>query len=156
MDVPIGKHKGKHIGWVVLKDPSYVLWALEQSTPSGGLKAFVAEARRLIRIFNQKPFVKRCAGRHSRDTRCSKRATRPSVYLDNLDCSWWCDTCDPYQLGALPGKLQTPSSYQEALRHVQFYCAGKKSDFVWLIGGLAEAKGAPKRLTKKALDQFFS
>ena len=38
MDITIGKHKGKSVAEVILKNPDYVLWVLQNSNAEGSLK----------------------------------------------------------------------------------------------------------------------
>ncbi|MDY0062043.1 MAG: hypothetical protein RBU45_19690 [Myxococcota bacterium] len=154
MKITFGKHTGKTVEWALLRAPEYVAWALSQSSPGGSLGAFVWEARRLISIFDQKPITRTCSGRKN-DAPCGAMATRPTVYLNNLSCQWWCGDCDPYQQGASPGKIQSPRTYEDALRHVKLFCTAEVDGYQWLIKELAEARGFPERATPKALEAFF-
>jgi hypothetical protein len=62
----------------------------------------------------------------------------------------------PYQLNALPGRIQMIEIYMDALTHVGNYCKGRKSDYRFLILALAQAKGLPKRVGEAAVQQFFN
>jgi hypothetical protein len=106
---------------------------------------------RLIRIFDDKAFVKQCQGLD-----CNKSATRASIYKDNPNPMWWCNDCDPYQHGSLPGRLQIIETYVDALNHVGNYCKRRKSDYRFLILALAQAKGLPKRVEEAAVQKFFN
>jgi hypothetical protein len=50
---------------------------------------------------------------------CNNLATRASVYKDNVNPMWWCAESDPYQQGALPGRIQIIETYIDALTHVK-------------------------------------
>jgi len=149
MIVNFGKHKGKSVATLVLKEPSYIFWVLCQKDPGGPLARVKAESKRLIQIFNSKPFTeKRCYG-------CKIQATRCTVYSSNVyGPMWWCNKCDPYQTGALTGKLESISAYIDALHHCDLYCSTKES-MKNLIMTLAKAKGLPKRVGEKQANNFF-
>jgi hypothetical protein len=145
----IGKYKDKSVGALVLKHPDYIAWVISQPNPSGPLARVKAEALRLINIFNSKPINKMCFGS------CSKAATRCTVYQRNVHGPlWWCDECNPYQTGAIEGKLSAISTYEEAINHCEFYSAGKDS-LLDLIKSLSQAKGLPHRVGEKQIDIFF-
>ena len=107
--------------------------------------------QQLIKIFNEKPFVgKKCSA-----SLCEGIVTGFTVYMDNLDPYWWCDTCDPYQTGAVSGRLQTPIGYNSALRHVELYCQNRKSDCGDIIKMISRAKGLPNRVGDAQAQKFF-
>jgi len=84
----------------MLKNPKNVKWVLGQSDAEGALKKICEEIKRLIRIFDSKPFTKQCGGHNYHNL-----ATRCTAYEDNFTAlKWWCDNCDHYQSGASPGK----------------------------------------------------
>lgn len=149
MLVPVGKHKGKSVELLLLKESGYVQWLVQQNA-SGPLLALQAEAKRLIQKFDLKPFQMKCNGNN-----CSAPATRLSVYGNNISPYWWCDKCDPYQMGAIAGKLQIFRFYSSALNHVVFYCAGRQSDYKDLIKKIAQAKGLPSRVGEPQAVAFF-
>ncbi len=148
MNVTFGKHSGKSVEELVLKDPSYISWVLKQSA-SGAMLAVKNHAKTLIEKFDAKPFQLKC---HS----CKANATWATVYMDNVAPYWWCDSCDPYQLGANSGKLQSIRTYGDAARHVEHYCTAQKSCHTELVKHLARAKGLPTRVTAQALASFFA
>lgn len=150
MQAVVGTHKGKSMESLVLKEPSYVQWLLGQASATGGLLAMRNEAKNLVQAFDQKPYKVRCWG-----TNCRRTATRLSVH-GNSDPHWWCDTCDPYQDGAADGKLQIFRNYSQALFHVEFFCAGRKSDYRDLVKSMAQAKGLGTRVGETQAKAFFS
>jgi hypothetical protein len=150
MLIQFGKHWGKSLEHVLLRDPDYVLWMLKQKEPSGPLARALREARRLIAVFDAKPVVRKCRG-----TGCRKPATRCSLYPANPRPLWWCDGCDPYQLGASPGTLLVVKSYLDAITYVQSYCHGRKGDLSLIIKLIAEAKGLPSRVGDEEAEAFF-
>ena len=119
MNVGFGKHGGMSVGTLVLKEPNYVEWILQQQNPSGQMVRVQAEVQRLIDLFDSKPFqTRKCGG-------CGKPATRCSVYRDNVhSLCWWCGSCDPYQTGATDGKLELVSTYQGALMGASGFSVG--------------------------------
>jgi hypothetical protein len=150
MQVTFGKHAGKSLELLMLREPGYIHWLVQQSA-TGPLLALKSEALKLMKRFDAKPFNQVC---HSRT--CKLGATRATVYGDNLVPYWWCANCDPYESGANAGKLQIVRTYADALSHVEFYCSGRKSDYVELIRYLAEAKGLPARVGEKQAQFFFA
>jgi len=62
----------------------------------------------------------------------------------------------PYQLNALPGKIQIIETYMDALNHVGDYCKGRESDYRLLILALAQGKGLAKRVGESAVQQWFN
>jgi len=150
MNVGFGKHAAMSVEMLVLKQPDYVRWVLEQATPSGRMRVVQQECQRLIFRFNAKPLVKRCSGNG-----CTQGATRASVYKDNLTPVWWCDVCDPCQMGADAGKLQIVRTYQDAIIQVDSYCVGNRSDLKYLVKALAQAKGLPSRVGEAQAQAFF-
>lgn len=148
MQAVVGVHKGKSMEELVIKEPAYVHWLLGQS-PSGPLLAMKAEAKKLVKAFEAKPYTAKCFN-------CGQSASRLSVYGNNIDPMWWCHNCDPYSQGANQGKLQIFETYTAALRHVDFFCAGKKSDYRSLVKSMAKAKGLPARVGETQLQNFFA
>lgn len=113
-------------------------------------KVVKIEVQRLIRIFDAKPFLRNCQGRD-----CTKPATRLTVYADNVYAPmWWCDDCDPYQMGAKEGKLSSIKTYQDALlHHMQFHTP--KSFLKDLVKTIAAEKDLPRRVGQKDAEEFF-
>jgi len=146
------KHNGKSVELVMLRDPSYIKWMLSLSNPSGSIKKAIGHVKTLQMKFDAKPYL----GKTCWNKLCKNPVTKLTVYHDNLDPYWWCDTCDPYDAGANPGKLQSPDDYDLALLHVDHFCSNRKSDYLDLIKTIAEAKGLPKRVGENAAQQFFA
>jgi hypothetical protein len=144
---PVGKHKGKLMEVLVLKQPEYIHWVLDKPGATDGLLAMKNEAKKLVQAFDKKPYQVRCHG-------CKKPASRLSVH-GNTDPMWWCDSCDPYQQGAADGKLQIFRTYSAALSYVQFFCAGRASDYRDLVKAMARAKGLPARVDDSQAEAFF-
>lgn len=149
MIVRFGKHSGKTVEEIVLRDPDYVAWLLRQETPRGQMEAVCAEARRLIWIFDGKPFAARCSS-------CEATATRCSIYRGpNHGLRCWCDECDPYSAGAGPGKLEVIRTYADAVRHVTSQCSSGKTDSRRIIRELAQVKDLPARARLNKIRAFF-
>ena len=67
---------------------------------------------------------------------------------------WWCDDCDPYQMGARDGKLSLIKTYQDALLYHLHFRTPKK--FVKdLVKTMATEKGLSKRVGMKEAEEFF-
>jgi hypothetical protein len=151
MIIPIGKHKGKSVEWLVLNKPDYVKWVLELPAPYGALAAIKSQALRLISLFDSKHIVKPCTNRN-----CSRAAIQFSGYKGNPWCYYaWCDTCDPYRAGAAPWKLTIIKTYTDALKFIQRHCDGRRSDYRLAIDTIARAKGFPERSSPPRIRKFF-
>lgn len=153
MQITFGKHAGKSLELLILKQPDYIAWMLQQQNAHGAMKRVQEAAKRLMARFDAKPILKDCFGQPA----AAHKATRCTVYQNNVTVPhWWCDTCDPYQSGANPGKLQVIRTYEEALAHVTFWCGGRASDYKSLVKDLAQAKGLPARVGEKQAAAFFA
>lgn len=131
----------------ILKSPDEVAATLSQSNLGDPASQ---EVRRLIRVFDSKPFVCKCT-----NANCSKRATRCTVYRGNSDPYYWCDDCDPCSLGASEWKIQAVRTYEEAIDHVTISCNGRKRDLRDIIRKLATAKGLPIKANAGQIAAFF-
>lgn len=151
MQVTFGKHAGKSVELLMIKEPGYVKWVLEQQSPTGAMAKVKSYIQQLIKTFDAKPFI----GKECWAKSCNKSATRFTVYLDNIDPYWWCGTCDPYQTGANSGKLQSPIGYTSALEHVELYCRSRKSDYMDIFKMISQAKGLPARVGETQAQKFF-
>lgn len=149
MAISFGPERGKSVEITMLKRPDFISWTL--GAESGPAAQLALTARSLMVKFDSKPILKSCDGRG-----CSSQATRCTVYQNNVFTPyWWCDSCDPYSNGALPGKLQVIRTYNDALKHVTQYCQGSRADCRQLIIELARAKGLPKRVGETQAQAFF-
>jgi len=92
MRIDFGKHKDEIVEYVMLHDPSYIKWVLDQAKPSKKLADLKNEIVRLMDIFDWKPILSRCTGHN-----CNRNATRAAVYQHDIIPSWWCDLCSPTQ-----------------------------------------------------------
>jgi uncharacterized protein (DUF3820 family) len=151
MYVTFGKHSGKSAEMLVLKHPDYVLWVLRVEFPTAHLLQVRQELMRLIKIFNLKPIVVPCRGEG-----CEETATRGSVCRGAVWPSFWCDGCDPYQLGASSGKLRIVRFFGDAIDHVNTCCGARKEALRILIKELARARGLPTRVGEQQAEQFFA
>jgi hypothetical protein len=151
MNIKFGKHCGMSVEFLVLKAPDYAMWLLSQKAISHSFFDAQQKIRRLIRAFDQRPFIKRCQG-----TGCRKRATRCSVHQGSTQLLSWCDECDPYELGASPGKLHAIEKYFDVVNYVSMFCNGRKAAMEMLVRELARAKGLPKRVGEDEAIAFFS
>ena len=150
MKVGFGKYKNMTIEALVLKEAYYVAWILDQSDPSGPLARAQAEIQRLIHLFDVTPYRTKCYGHD-----CSKSAKYCTVYQSNAySRMWWCDGCNPYQMGAIDGKLSRISTYRDAINHCRIFCS-RREDFNNLIKHIAQAKGLPQRVGEKQAAEFF-
>lgn len=148
MLLTFGKHQGRSVDEVVLKDPDYLLWMVRLPDPSDSMERVCDEARRLVGVFNSKPFLKTCAA-------CQASATRISVYPGNVTPMYWCDHCNPYCCGAAPGRLLLLATYQDAVSHILVRTFYTKTEIKQILRRMSRAKGLPDRLGKRQAQEFF-
>lgn len=156
MLVGFGKHAALDVRKLLIRDPSYVQWVLEQPQSTGRLAALAVKVRQCIDVFDAKPFVLGCMGTE-RGVRCARTVTRGTAYCSsagfNGNMHFWCDECDPCQLGAAASLLDV-RSYTDAIAVASRY-GGTKSDSASVVKSLARSKGMSKRITADALSSFF-
>jgi hypothetical protein len=152
MVIKFGRHKGMSLEVLVLQHPDYAAWMLFKESANCMLAEARGEARRLIQIFDERPFVAGCQGQ---DPDCDRPATRGSVYKGTTGTFWWCDECDPYQMGASPRKLEIVRSYTDVIYFVEAFCDASKNALKALISEMAEAKGLPTRVDENQAAAFF-
>jgi len=146
MKLTFGKHKGKSVETIVLKNPDYAMWLLSKTDAGEPLSHIRKEIARLIRVFDSKSFVCKCYGCYETATRFSLAHPSPSAY-------WWCDKCSPRSRGC-DGLLSVGHTYKEAMQFAAL--ALRKDHTIGLIRDIAEAKGLPKRVGEKQAAEFFT
>jgi len=146
MKLTFGKHKGKCVETVILKEPEYALWILNKEDASEPLAHIRKEVRRLIKVFDSKPFTIQCYGCHRR------KATQFSLANPSPFAYWWCDECNPRSEGC-DGPMSVGRTYKEAMQYAQL-CL-RKDHTKGLIRNLAEGKGLPKRVGDRQAEEFF-
>jgi hypothetical protein len=144
MDMATGKHAGKSIEEILVKQPDYALWYMGELPASKAGK----ELRRLEKLLDARPFATKCQG-------CSEKAARATGYWGSPTLYFWCTTCNPYMLGASQGKLRVIKTYRECLEHIDLTAGGGKAWRQDVVRQLLEAKGLKTPLTKKKLAAFF-
>jgi hypothetical protein len=142
MKFSFGKYIGKPIPWVIIEDPDYIDWFLSQNMTSRQEHNFTQE---IIRKFDNAPFTTvRCMS----GINCTNQVDFLSLYNGRYNGDYWfCQSCGPDSLGALPNKVSTINKYQQTAR------MNNRKD---VIKSFAYAKGIPKIKTEKALKKFFN
>ncbi|MDY7993400.1 hypothetical protein UY286_21415 [Paenibacillus polymyxa] len=142
MDMTFGKYKDKPVAWVMIEKPDYFDWMRSKGMEDKAEFKFMIE---LLQKFDAMAFSNEsCNGK----CKGQNPVTRFSLYKGRYNMPYWfCDDCDPYSHGALPGRLSTISSMSQAMNH---------RDRDNLVKLFAKAKGIPSRKTKKALKDFFN
>ena len=70
MKVTFGKHAGKSVELLMLKEPSYIKWVLDKESPTGAMEKVKSHIQQLIQIFDAKPFTgKQCRAKNRRNIR---------------------------------------------------------------------------------------
>ena len=147
MTIQLGRHFGKSIELLVLKEGGYMHCLLLENNSSSHMALVQREACRLIRIFDAKPFIVGCS------ENCGRVARRVTTYSGSADLRCWCDKCDP---GDGYGKIVAVNSYADAMRHAYFTCNGRRENISRIILNLARAKGLPDRVGETEAWNFFT
>jgi hypothetical protein len=147
LKLTFGKHEGKSVEVVVLKEPEYAMWIFRKEDASGPLADIRKEVLRLINVFNSKPPTRNCSG-------CNlKMATRFSLASYTTGPYWWCDECDPRSI-VYYKSLTLGKTYQDAMEYARRHRLIKDHIKV-LLRNIAEAKGLPRRVGEKQAEAFF-
>lgn len=144
-----GKHKDLQIERVMVDDPAYVLWMLDQEDPAGPLARARQYIKARIESFDARKFVNKCCG-----SECRRPVKCYSLTSDIVAPYFWCKSCDPYSSGVAVGLHILKGFYLEALRYVEQHTQ-QKQDYRALVRALAEAKGLRSPLTAGRLEEFF-
>lgn len=148
-----GRYKGRLVLEVLLKHPGYIEWYLKEpiTTHNEARKNYIGH---YITTFDELPFTGvQCAGRRA-DVRCEREVVNFSLYQGKGPPAFWCDQCEPHQLGARDGTLNICERYVEAI-HIMSLFRGRANAKRMLIRRLAIAKGLNGRFTTKRILRFF-
>jgi hypothetical protein len=146
MKLKFGKHEGKNTEQILLSDPDFVIWM--RSNRPNDVVTSVCNGH--IATLDKKKLIRNCGG-------CGAPATRVSVYRENASgFEYWCDDCNPYSLGAHEGTLSIVRTFDDAMRHIDWTCSGRKADRKTIIRKLAEAKGLASKAKAPEVVAFFA
>jgi len=146
-----GKHNGRSVEEVILRDANYIAWILNQKQPRGSFAQACERARQLIAIFNSKPFLLKCCS-----SVCSATATLATACIrPYTTVMFWCDDCSPVGSEVNAGKFQQVVTYNDAVFHVSSWWGGGEEGYQSLIRDLAQAKGLPPQARAKQIQAFF-
>ena len=149
MRMTFGRHKGKTLEIIALKDPEFIRDLLASEAKGKDQIRLRAEASQLLDTFDRRAFQVRCVG-----SGCNQPASRCTIYKsDVLNPWWWCDACDPKQYGIGPDRIRIVRTYQDALDFCEPF--GDPTVARDIIRVLAEAKGLPG-LKEAHADIFFN
>ena len=133
--MPFGKHKGKSVWQLILNEPSYIHWLLNQErTPA--FDFFYRQLERLVSEFNRAPFIReKCSGMVE-GSACTHPATQFTLNNESTTPVYWCEACCPKHVMTARLTVTLGISYQDALTRCK--TEGQKRK---LIKELAIAKG---------------
>ena len=152
---PFGKHRdaGRTIDEVVLCYPDYIHWWNNNPHSSGfqWLDDYIAAA---IDVFDRRLFTNaKCAGKVD-GIPCTRPVTLATLYKGSCSPAFWCDECDPLQLGASSATLTEVTTYNQAAAHARC-CDRARTSQRSIIKEFAIAKGLTKPWTKEKMFQFL-
>lgn len=142
------KEKGKHLEQVMFIDPYYIEWMLSLTNPNDALVFYTGEVWKLMAIFDNKSYIKKC-------NKCTSLANRYSLIIGSRSIMYWCNECDYTNTGGEPNSIICIKTYFETLRFIKKNTPGRKSDFKAIITNIAKAKGLNKVTDKLCCLDFF-
>lgn len=140
MNMSFGKHWGKPIAWVMIQDPTYFIWMNNKGMTNKPEFHFF---QRLLATFVQKPFI------NARCPYCNGKnpVYGLTLYKRTFNGEFWiCKKCRLYAGGAFEETLTIITN-----PFISTFSSNAKD----IMKAMAEAKGVPKRKTKKAMADFF-
>jgi hypothetical protein len=151
MLLTFGKHFGRLLEAVVLKEPAYVRLMLSYEGANGPLARAQEEALRLIEIFDARPFLLPCT-----NPDCHRTATCCWLFYYSFSPKWWCGKCDLPQTLPCPDLLYLFGTYGAAASYIETAYYPREEGMRRLIRLMAEAKGLPEGFTDRAAEEFFA
>jgi hypothetical protein len=150
MLISFGKHRGRSVETLVLKEPDYVQWMLSQQDPSDAFAEACEHACLLIERFDAKPLRGLCSS-----PGCERPPAFASVAANGYRPVWCCELCDPFSPGDARGKFRIVRTFWDAVAHIDTTCDGRKEDLRLLVEDMARAKGLPDRVGEAEALAFF-
>jgi len=142
MLIGIGKHSGKSVEELVIKEPKYVEWLLYHHM-NGYMAVIKKEVIRLIQILDTKPFTSKCCN-------CGSPAHYVTFCEGGRPILSWCNECDIRSI-AIIENFETVTTYKDVLRRAEGGKGYRKQ--IMLI--YLTRKGLPQRVGKKQAAEFF-
>lgn len=152
MRMPIGKHKGKLIEWLLLKEPFYMQVMMGRFGQDDNITIYANDR---IEHFNSKPFLGKCKHENEDGTIDLLPITIMSVYVPSDipgSIMWFCDSCWESFDKANGAPVRT---YEDAILHGDTWFHRTKRATNRLLEYMYRAKGLSGKLTAKALIEFF-
>lgn len=150
MEILFGQFAGWTVERVMLLHPEYICYLLEELSLKPPLLDVRLHAVKLVSRFDQKPYTRKCSGD------CLKTATRAATCCDSVVPTFWCNSCNPYEVRPCPGTVTLIGTYSQAVRHVQARLKMPSCDKIAKpIQVMAMAKGLPRRASRRDLLEFF-
>jgi hypothetical protein len=143
--VPImgGDQDGRTPCQVMLEDPGWVLWAIDNHP----FRLLAHQLLRLERAFDAKPFVETCD--------CGRPATCATVAGDAVDrLYFWCAKCADRACRAHHSGLAQVRTYREAVTYVAGV-SRRRRDRRTIVRALARGKGLEGRVSARRASAFF-
>jgi hypothetical protein len=150
MIISFGNHHGKSVESLVLKRPDSIRQLLFELNSQPEQISIIAEARRLIRVFDQKPFIRPCMG-----SGCTNTSTRLCVSSSHMPPTYWCDQCTPTYQGTGLLRPRIIRKYTEAVNFVETCCNSRKVVLRNFIRDVSRAKGLPTYVSEDRAQAFF-
>ena len=158
MKVSFGKH-AKTVEELVLQEPGYVDWMFRQEDPCRTMSEVRLVARRLIDIFDTKPFICPC-----RRWNCANQATHCFVHAPKVELIFLCDKCDnsiPVPTDPLdPNYYPAPPrcnlrTYANSIYYVERFIRPRKDNLKQIMLDMASAKGLPSTPRRRRRLRLF-
>ena len=152
MRMPFGKHKGKLIEWLLLKEPFSMQFMICRLGQENDITQY---ANNCIKRFNDTPFILTCEHENEDGTTYLLPITLMSVYVPaDIPSSliWFCELC---WKGFDRGNGAPVRTYEDAIRHGESWFHGTKRWTNMLLEYMYNAKGLSERLSAEKLIKFY-
>jgi hypothetical protein len=148
MLLTFGRHAGASVELLFFTAPDYLAWAMTEEQPSLALANVAEEARRLMDIFDQRPFVMPCR-------KCPEPATRCALFLPEGHLCFCCEFCKPYYAFSPGPRFREVHTFQDAYDCFRTRAGGREHDLSEFIVAMARHKGLPAGFGAAEAAAFF-
>jgi hypothetical protein len=145
MRLQYGRYQGRTAETLLLRAPDYAAWVLRHQ-PDGRL---AQHFRGLVAAFDARPLVRLCQA-------CGAPAKRATTLPERADLYFFCDGCSLYPDMPPLGSAQDLRTWADLVDHVERAARRRPAARLRaVVRRMAQAKGAPSRITEAAAASFF-
>lgn len=145
MRLQYGRYQGRTAETLLLRAPDYAAWVLRHR-PDGRLGRHF---RGLVAAFDARPLVRRCQA-------CGAPATRAAAMPERSELYFFCNDCGLYPDAPPLGSAGDLRTWTDVVDYVERAARRRPTARLRaIVRRMAQAKGAPPRITEAAAASFF-